>query len=111
MRKRIIIWGLGLSAIHLVLTLVTFCIAYNDTMTDFERDEPTPATKIEIAAHALTPILMQPLLSLWTPWMSRHVPVWLEHLLFLGNCLLWGFAAAFLGNVHRFRRRAGRQTA
>jgi hypothetical protein len=91
--KRIVAWGFGLSALHLVVTLAAFSIMFNHGMADFERGELTPPTPIEKLANVLTPILMQPYMSLRTPWMNRHLPVFVEHLLFLCSSLLWGFAA------------------
>ena len=101
-KKRLIMWGFGLSAFHLVITLVAFCIAYNDTMADFDRDEPTPPTCIQRAAHVLTPILMQPAVSLWTP--SEHLPLprLAEWVVFFASSMLWGFAVvAILEGVRK----------
>jgi hypothetical protein len=91
-KKKLIMWGFGLSAFHLVITLVAFCIAYNDTMDDFDREEPTPPTRIEKVAHVLTPILIQPAVSLWTPWMAKHMPNLVQWLVFFASSMLWGFA-------------------
>jgi hypothetical protein len=88
-KKKLIMWGFGLSAFHLVITLVAFCIVYNDTMDGFDREERTPPTRIEKAAHVLTPILMQPAVSLWTPW--RHMPNLVQWLVFFASSMLWGF--------------------
>ena len=90
-KKKLIIWGLGVSAFHLVITLIAFVIAYADTMDDFDRGERTPPTQIQKVAHVLTPILMQPAVSLWTPWMSKHMPNLVECLVFFANSMLWGF--------------------
>ncbi len=90
-KKKLMMWGFGLSAFHLVITLFAFCIAYNDTMDDFDRGERTSPTQTQKVAHVLTPILMQPVLSLWTPWMAKHTPLLVQHFLFFANSMLWGF--------------------
>jgi hypothetical protein len=92
-KKKLIMWGFGLSVFHLVITLVTFCIAYNDVMADFDRDEPTPPTCIQRTADVLTPILMQPFLSTWTPWMSEHMPLprLVEWFALFASSMVWGF--------------------
>ena len=90
-KKKLIVWGFGLSAFHLVITLIAFVIAYGDTMDDFDRGEPTPPTCIETVAHVLTPILMQPAVSLWTLRMAKHMPNLVQWFVFFASSMLWGF--------------------
>ena len=93
MRKRLIIWTLGLAAAHFIIMLASLLLAYGSGMEEFDNPDYQP-TVVERVAEAICPVLMQPAASLWTPWMTKHMPNIVEWLLVLANSILWGFVAA-----------------
>lgn len=50
-------------------------------------------------------VLMMPGLLVWTYWMSKNMPDFIEWGLFLANSALWSFGAAFVIERLSIRRR------
>lgn len=95
MKKRFIITGSILTACHLVALWVVFFITFAAGMEQFDNPERM-LTTVEKVAHAVLMVLWQPAYSLWTPWMSKHMPDILEWMLLFANSMLWGFVLALL---------------
>lgn len=107
--KRILITTIGLAAIHLVLAIGTLMVALAVSLPAFDNPDYQPS----FAGRAIdwvADLLSQPGASIWTPWMSRHLPDSLEWGVFLGNSLLWGFALALviraLGSIGSHGKRS-----
>jgi hypothetical protein len=98
MKKRIIITALVLAAIHFVLAIGSLIIAFGSGMEAFDNPDYRPSV-IERVAVPLAGILMQPGMSLWTPWMSKNMPNVVEWGLCLFNSLLWGSSLSLVLNA------------
>jgi hypothetical protein len=98
MKKRIIITALVLAAIHFVLAIGSLIIAFGSGMEAFDNPDYRPSV-IERVAVPLAGILMQPGMSLWTPWMSKNMPNVVEWGLCLFNSCLWGSALSLVLNA------------
>jgi len=98
MKKRIMVTGLIVAVVHLVLAIGSVMFAFGSGMKTFDNLDYQP-TVIERLADWTAGVLMQPGVSLWTPWMSKNMPNVVEWTLFVGNSLLWGFVIALLINV------------
>ena len=98
MKKRIIITGIIVAIVHLVLAIGSVMVAFGSGMEAFDNPDYQP-TVIERLAEWTAGVLMQPGMSLWTPWMSKNMPNVVEWMLCVGNSFLWGFAIAMLINV------------
>ena len=98
MKKRIIITAVGLAAIHFVLAIGSVMIAFGSGMEAFDNPDYQPSL-VERVADALAGILMQPGMSLWTPWVSKNMPNVVEWGLCLLNSLLWGIVLAVILNA------------
>ena len=98
MKKRIIIATLIVAGIHFVMSLGAICISYVSGMETFDNPEHQ-LSLFEKASHSFCRILLQPGLLFWTPWMSKHLPNFVEWFFFGCNSLLWGFVIALLINV------------
>ena len=109
MVKKYIKRGILLSVIHLVITFSLFFWSFNKTMEAFDN----PYTEVSLIYSVIEPaitlmvnILMQPCLSVWTPWMSKHMPDLIEWVLVLLNSALWGFVlSAFWELINRRSKR------
>ena len=93
MKKRFIITGSVLTICHLVTLGIVFFITFADGMEQFDNPERM-LTTVEKVAHAVLMVLWQPAYSLWTPWMSKHMPDIFEWMLLFANSMLWGFVLA-----------------
>lgn len=93
MKKRFIITGSVLTVCHLVIFGVVFSISFGAGMEEFDNPDRIPTT-MEQVSHAVLMVLWQPAYSLWTPWMSKHMPDIFEWLLLFANSMLWGFVLA-----------------
>ncbi|MHC4229588.1 MAG: hypothetical protein ACYSW0_19320 [Planctomycetota bacterium] len=93
MKRRIIITGSILAACHFVLLGVVFSISHSAGMEEFDNPDRVPTT-VEKVSGAVLMVLWQPAYSLWTPWMSKHLPNIVEWVLLFANSLLWGFVLA-----------------
>lgn len=93
MKKRFIVTGSILSACHLVMMGVVFFISFAAGMTQFDNTERIPTT-VDKVSHAVLMVIWQPAYSLWTPWMSKHMPNIIEWGLIFANSMLWGFVLA-----------------
>ena len=98
MKKRIIVATLIIAGIHFVLALGTFNISFVSGMERFDNPEHE-LSLVEKASNRLFRVLLQPGLLCWTPWMSRHLPNFVEWIFFGCNSLLWGLVIALLINV------------
>ena len=98
MKKKIVITGIIFAVVHFLLAFFLLAFAFGSTMEAFDKPDYQP-TLIEHIAEWTSGILLQPLISLWTTWMSKNMPNYVEWILFLGNSLLWGFAIALLINI------------
>ncbi len=70
-------------------------VAFGSGVEAFDNPDDQPSM-VERVADSLAGILMQPGMSLWTPWMSKNMPDVVEWGLCLLNSLLWGIALALL---------------
>jgi hypothetical protein len=98
MNKRIIITALVLAAIHFVLVVGAVVISFGSGMEAFDNPD-YQLSVIERVAILLAGILMQPGMSLWTSWMSKNMPDFIEWGFFLFNSLLWGSTLALVLNA------------
>jgi hypothetical protein len=97
MKKRIIIATLVLAGVHLALAVISVIIAFGSGMEAFDNPDYEPSA-IDRFIGPLAEILMQPGMSLWTPWMSKNMPNIVEWTLFVANSLLWGLVFALILN-------------
>jgi hypothetical protein len=104
MKKRIIITAVVLAAIHFVLAIGSVMISFGSGMEAFDNPDYQPSL-VERVAGALAGILMQPGMSLWTPWMSKNMPNVVEWGLCLLNSLLWGIVLAVILNAPTLLKR------
>jgi len=95
MKKRILLTAAGIAVIHLLLSIGSVAVAFGSGMEAFDNPDYQPSM-VERVADSLAGILMQPGMSLWTPWMSKNMPNVAEWGLCLLNSLLWGIALALL---------------
>ena len=95
MKKQIIITAVIIALVHFVLTIGSVLIAIGAGMVAFDNPD-YQRSGIERISDLLATILMQPGMSLWTPWMSRNIPNLVEWVLVIANSLLWGFAIALI---------------
>jgi membrane protease YdiL (CAAX protease family) len=98
MKKRIIITAVVFAAIHFVLATGSVLIAFTSGMAEFDNLDYQPSIVENLADHTAA-ILMQPGISLWTPWMSKNMPDVVEWGLCLANSLLWGVTISLLLNI------------
>ena len=98
MKTRIIITMLVMAGVHLVLAISSVVIAFGSGMEEFDNPHYEPSI-IERVADQLSEILMQPIMSLWTPWMSKNMPNVVEWGLCVINSLLWGIVLAIVLNI------------
>ncbi len=106
MKKRIIITGIIVAVVHLALAIGSVMVAFGFGMEAFDNPDYQP-TVIERLVDRTAGVLMQPGMSLWTPWMSKNMPNVVEWMLCVGNSLLWGFAIALLMNVRALATKKG----
>ena len=104
MKKRIIKTTLVLTAVHFLLMFGSVVIAYGVGMEKFDNPDYQPSG-VEGATSQLAGVLVQPGISIWTPWMSKNVPDALEWVLVVANSLLWGFVIALLINSPALLKR------
>jgi hypothetical protein len=97
MKKRIIITTLVLAGVHLVLAVISVVIVFGSGMEAFDNPDYRPSA-IDRFVGPLAEILMQPGMSLWTPWMSKNMPNIVEWTLCVANSLLWGLVFALILN-------------
>jgi hypothetical protein len=102
MKKRIIIATLVLAGVHLALAVISVIIAFGSGMEAFDNPD-YQLSAIDRFVGPLAEILMQPGMSLWTPWMSKNMPNIVEWTLCVANSLLWGlvFALEFSSTSER----------
>tara|TARA_B100000745_G_C19876551_1_gene292429 strand:- start:48 stop:395 length:348 start_codon:yes stop_codon:yes gene_type:complete len=98
MKKRIIITTLVVAGMHLVLAVSSVVLAISSRMEAFDNIDYQPSGVWRFADH-LAAIIMQPGMSLWTPWMSKNMPDVVEWGFFLINSLLWGIVLALILNA------------
>jgi uncharacterized membrane protein len=96
-KKRTIIKTIVFAVIHFVLAFGSMLIALTSGMAEFDNPDYQQSMVERVADHT-TAILMQPGISLWTPWMSKNMPDVVEWVLCLANSLLWGLAMTLLLN-------------
>ena len=97
MKKRIIIATLVLAGVHLALAVISVIIAFGSGMEAFDNPD-YQLSAIDRFVGPLAEILMQPGMSLWTPWMSKNMPNIVEWTLCVANSLLWGLFFALILN-------------
>lgn len=98
MKKRIIITVVILTVVHFILAIGSVMISFGSGMEAFDNPDYKPSM-IERIADPLAGILMQPGMSLWTPWMSKKMPDVVEWGLCLFNSLLWGIVLDVILNT------------
>ncbi len=99
MKKRIVITMLVAAGMHLILAIGSVVVSFGSAMEAFDKPDYQPAG-ITRVADQLAGILMQPGMSLWTPWMSKNMPNVVEWALCIANSLLWGMAFALILSIH-----------
>ena len=102
--KRAVIIILIISAIHFVIAFGSLCLAYGANMEAFDNPD-YHLSFFEQTAGKLFEILMQPGVSLWTPWMSKNLPNFIEWILFIINSILWGIVLFFVISLIKLMRR------
>ncbi|MBN1912415.1 MAG: hypothetical protein JW818_22025 [Pirellulales bacterium] len=110
MAKRILITALVIAAIHFVLLLGTMMASMVAGMTAFDDTDYEPPRAVRLA-DGVVQVLAQPAKSLWTPWMSQHMPNVVEWAFFLGNSFLWGLVLSLVLNGPFMFRRKNTQPA
>ncbi len=109
MKKRIIITTILIALVHFVLSFGSLLISISSGLDAFDNpDYQRPLTEniINIIAY----ILMLPFYLIWSPWMSKHLPDFVEWILFLSNSLLWGFVIALCINLKSLMKKRNRNT-
>ena len=89
MKRRFVIKAVIFSTIHFVVTIATGSMGYIHKMQRLDSPDHYPS-KLEHAFRSIADILMQPVISLYTPWMSQNHPNGFVWVLLLLNSLLWG---------------------
>ena len=97
-KKRIIVTAVVLAVIHFVLVIGLVMIAFVSGMEAFDNPDYQPSIMGSISGF-LAEILMQPGISLWTPWMSENMHDVIEWGLYFFNSFLWGVVFALVINV------------
>ena len=100
MKRRIIITAVVLATIHFVLVIGLVMVAFVSGMETFDNPDHQPSMMGSVSGF-LAGILMQPGISLWTPWMSENMHDVIEWGLYFFNSFLWGVVFAFVMNVPR----------
>ena len=95
MKKRILVTAIIFAVVHFVVMIGSLMFSISFGMEAFDNPDYQP-TVVERIIDVTAKILMQPGMSLWTPWMSKNMPNVVEWIFFAGNSLLWGFAIALL---------------
>lgn len=95
MTKRILLTATVIAGIHLVLSLVSAALVFGSGLEAFDNPD-YQLSMVEVVAHSLIGILLQPGTSLWAPWMSKNLPNVVEWGLILLNSFFWGVALSFL---------------
>ena len=101
MKTRIIITTVVMTGIHFVLAISSVVIVIGSGTEAFDNPH-YELSVIERVAVQLSGILMQPGMSLWTPWMSKNMPNVVEWGMCIINSLLWGIVLAFILNAPAF---------
>lgn len=106
MKKRIIITAIVVAVVHFVLAMGSLVFAIGAGMGAF--DDPDYQTSgLERVTDLLVTVLLQPGMSLWTPWMSKNMPNLVEWLLLMANSLLWGFAITLIIRIPALVKKKG----
>ena len=107
MKKSILLTAAGIAVIHHFLSIGLVAVAFGSGMEAFGNPDYHPSM-VERVADTLAGIVMQPGMSLWTPWMSEHMPDVVEWGVCVLNSLLWGAGLTFLLHARaRSRERTG----
>ncbi len=111
MRKRLISQIVILTVIHIIMTIGSVMLSFGSGMESFDNQDYQPSMIGRTADH-LAGILIQPAMSLWTPWMSKNMSNMLEWGFFIANSMLWGAVLAFLINATalRMKRKSDNKT-
>ena len=104
MGKRILLTGAGIAVIHFLLSIGSVAVAFSSGMEAFGNPDYLPSM-VERVANTLADIMMQPGMSLWTPWMSEHMPDVVEWGVCVLNSLLWGAGLTFLLHARASSRK------
>ncbi len=105
MKKRIIITTIIVAVVHFAVMFNMMIVAAGSIVKNLGDADYEPPTKFEQIAESTSEILMQPGYSLWTPWMGKNLPDFIEWIFVIGNSLLWGFAIAMLINCRKLLKR------
>jgi hypothetical protein len=91
------------TCVHGVITLG--CAVYNMAVSSAQFDNPElPRTFLASAVEGTANALMLPARLAWTSWASKHLPNFLEWLLFVANSALWGLVGVAVTNAISSRR-------
>ena len=105
--KNFILMGLVMSVAHAAIWFICFMHAWKHTSARFDNPDAWIPKHYTITTR-ITNCLAYPLVALWTPWMGRHMPNFLEWILFILNSALWGFGMTFIYcAVMRRKHRTG----
>ena len=104
MNKKIIITSVIVALVHFALTISLMLFAISTGMEAFNNPDHH-ISGIERFSGSLVKVLMQPVMSLWTPWMSKNMPNMVEWVLVIANSLLWGFAIVLIIHILALMKR------
>ena len=94
LKKKFFKRALLISVIHLIVTIFVSILHGEMVMSAFDSGKDLPLIA-DVCEYSFV-ILAQPALSIWTSWMSKHMPDTVEWVVFLLNSALWGLALSLI---------------
>ena len=92
-RWRFVRLGFLLSLAHVAIWFACFMDAYKHSSRAFDHPDATMPPHAKFT-EMVVDILSYPCFALWTPWMSKHMPDFVEWISFALNSAIWGFGIA-----------------
>jgi hypothetical protein len=93
--RKMVVVGLIVTVVHLIITLASTAMSYSLDMDAFDKGLSTVSTWSQILA-GISEIFLMPLGIIWTSWLQRFLPSFIEPALVVLNSALWGFSIALL---------------
>ncbi len=101
MKKQFFTTASVIAFFHCILAVVLVIAAVGSGMEAF--DNPAyKASVMEWISDFFYGLIMQPGISLWTPWVSRNLPDSAQWILFAINSGFWGICLAAILNTSSF---------
>lgn len=94
MKKEFLKIGMGLSLLHVLLTLALLVFIYQSSMDTFDQPEQKE-TKLVRFVKPILNILQQPIATIWKQQTNGSLQAF-EWLFFLLNSSIWGFSIAWI---------------